>query len=86
MNELSELRRRARELADLNGIGGLLLWDQNTMMPPGGADARADQFEALERIQHKHLTDPQLGRILEEHFDLPDVEALLDDVYARAGR
>jgi DivIVA domain-containing protein len=23
---------------------------------------------------------------LEEHFDLPDVEALLDDVYARAGR
>jgi hypothetical protein len=23
---------------------------------------------------------------LEEHFNLPDVEALLDDVYARAGR
>jgi Zn-dependent M32 family carboxypeptidase len=66
MNELSELHRRAREIADLNGIGGLLLWDQNTMMPPGGADARADQFEALERIQHKSLTDPQLGRILEE--------------------
>ena len=66
MNELSELHRRARELADLNGIGGLLLWDQNTMMPPGGADARADQFEALERIQHTSLTDPQLGRILDE--------------------
>ena len=32
------------------------------MMPPGGADARADQFEALERIQHDRLTDPQLGR------------------------
>ena len=57
MNELSELHRRAREIADLNGIGGLLLWDQNTMMPPGGADARADQFEALERIQHARLTD-----------------------------
>ena len=66
MNELPELHRRARELADLNGIGGLLLWDQNTMMPPGGADARADQFEALERIQHSRLTDPQLGRILDE--------------------
>ena len=23
---------------------------------------------------------------LEEHFDLPDIEALIDDVYARAGR
>jgi len=64
VNELTELRRRAGELADLNGIGGLLLWDQNTMMPPGGAGARADQFEALERIQHARLTDPELGRLL----------------------
>jgi carboxypeptidase Taq len=65
MRELDELHRRARELADLNGIGGLLLWDQNTTMPPGGADARADQFEALERIQHDRLTDPALARLLD---------------------
>ncbi len=62
---LADLRRRAAELADLNGVAGLLLWDQNTMMPPGGADARADQFEALERIQHDRLIDPALGRTLE---------------------
>jgi carboxypeptidase Taq len=65
MRELDELHRRAREIADLNGIGGLLLWDQNTTMPPGGADARADQFEALERIQHDRLTDPGLARLLD---------------------
>lgn len=65
MNELEELHRRARDIADLNGIGGLLLWDQNTMMPPGGAGARADQFEALERILHDRLTDPGLARVLE---------------------
>jgi carboxypeptidase Taq len=65
MRELEELRRRAGEIADLSGIGGLLLWDQNTMMPPGGADARADQFEALERIVHDRLTDPGLGRLLD---------------------
>lgn len=65
MNELEDLRRRARDIADLNGIGGLLLWDQNTMMPPGGAGARADQFEALERIMHDRITDPGLGRVLD---------------------
>lgn len=65
MKELEELRRRAGEIADLSGIGGLLLWDQNTMMPPGGADARADQFEALERILHDRMTDPRLGKLLD---------------------
>jgi carboxypeptidase Taq len=63
--ELAELRRRAGELADLGGIGGLLLWDQNTMMPPGGASARADQFAALERIQHDRLADPALANLLD---------------------
>jgi carboxypeptidase Taq len=65
MKELDELHRRARDIADVSGIGGLLLWDQNTTMPPGGADARADQFEALERIQHDLLTDPGLARVLD---------------------
>ena len=36
------------------------------MMPPGGANARADQFEALERIHHARLTDPALGALLDE--------------------
>jgi carboxypeptidase Taq len=66
LRELAELRRRAGEIADLSGIGGLLLWDQNTMMPPGGANARADQFEALERIVHGRITDPGLGRLLDK--------------------
>jgi carboxypeptidase Taq len=62
--ELTELHARARELSDLTGVAGLLLWDQNTMMPPGGAGARADQMEAVERIQHARLADPELGRLL----------------------
>jgi carboxypeptidase Taq len=64
-SELTELRRRAGEIADLAGIGGLLHWDQNTMMPPGGADARSDQLEALERILHDRVTDPALGKLLD---------------------
>jgi carboxypeptidase Taq len=63
--ELAKLRERAGELADLGGIAGLLLWDQNTLMPRGGAGARADQIEALERIQHDRLTDPELAALLD---------------------
>jgi carboxypeptidase Taq len=63
--ELAKLRERAGELADLGGVAGLLLWDQNTLMPRGGAGARADQLEALERIQHDRLTDPRLGALLD---------------------
>jgi carboxypeptidase Taq len=66
VKELDELKRRGRELADLRGIVGLMLWDQNTVMPAGGAAPRADQFEALERIQHDRLTDPALGKLLEQ--------------------
>jgi carboxypeptidase Taq len=64
--ELRELRRRAGELADLAGVAGLMLWDQNVYMPPGAARARADQVEALERIVHDRLTDPELGRLLDQ--------------------
>jgi carboxypeptidase Taq len=42
-----------------------MLWDQNVSMPPGGAQARADQVEALERIVHDRLTDPALDRLLD---------------------
>jgi carboxypeptidase Taq len=63
--ELAKLRERAGEIADLGGIAGLMLWDQNTLMPRGGAGARADQLEALERIQHDRLTDPALAELLD---------------------
>jgi carboxypeptidase Taq len=63
--ELAKLRERAGEIADLGGVAGLLLWDQNTLMPRGGAGARADQLEALERIQHDRLTDPALAELLD---------------------
>src|SRR4051812_2772544 len=34
-------------------------------MPPGGADARADQLATLERLWHARLVDPAMSRVLE---------------------
>ncbi len=43
----------------------LLMWDQNTYMPPGGNDTRANQLSTLERLSHARLSDPALGGMLD---------------------
>jgi carboxypeptidase Taq len=63
--ELAALRGRMAELTDLEALGSLMFWDQNTMMPPGGAAARADMADTLERTHHARATDPDLGRLLD---------------------
>ena len=63
--ELGALRERMAELSDLGRIHALLFWDQNTMMPPGGATARADHSSTLELISHGRITDPEVARLLD---------------------
>ena len=63
--ELAALGELLAPLADLRSIGALTFWDQNTMMPPRGAAARADAAATLERIAHEHQTDPEVGRLLD---------------------
>jgi carboxypeptidase Taq len=63
--ELAALRERMAELSDLGRIHSLLFWDQNTMMPPHGAGARADHSATLELISHGRITDPEVGRLLD---------------------
>jgi carboxypeptidase Taq len=60
MSALESLRERLAELVDLSSLGRLAAWDQRTMMPPGGAAARAQQFAALERLVHERSTSDEL--------------------------
>lgn len=48
----------------LRQVAGLLTWDQEVMMPPKGADSRAEQAAAMETITHQRSCDPQLGEWL----------------------
>ena len=54
-----------RELAELRRIGALLSWDQQTKMPPRGAEARARARATIRVLQHRRLVDPALGELLE---------------------
>lgn len=62
---LDELVRTLGELKDLSRIAALLSWDQQVMMPAGGAGARADQLATLGLIIHERATSPTLGRLLD---------------------
>jgi carboxypeptidase Taq len=62
----AELRRRLTEVHDLKQVGLALEWDQLVMMPRGGAAVRAGQLATLHGIAHDRLTDPEVGRLLEE--------------------
>jgi carboxypeptidase Taq len=65
VKELTALRTRMAELFDLQALGALMFWDQNTMMPPGGAGARAEMAATLQRVLHARETDPELGRLVD---------------------
>lgn len=62
---LEQLLRHLGEIADLVHAAGLLEWDLQVMMPPGGGPARAHQIGTLRGLAHARLLDPELGRLIE---------------------
>ena len=64
--QFGELLRRLGELQDVEKTGQVLGWDEETKMPPLGAEARAEQRATIARIAHELQTDPALGELLEE--------------------
>lgn len=60
-----ELVRHLSTVHDLNMIGAVLNWDQETAMPPGGAEARAQQMSTLSRLAHEMFTADKTGELLE---------------------
>ena len=64
--KLQELKHRWREAHDLRAAELVLYWDQMTYMPPGGGSARARQSALLRRLAHERVTDPAIGRLLDD--------------------
>jgi len=58
------LRGHLREAAVLGSSAALLAWDQETMMPGGAGERRAEQLGLLARLQHERSTDPRVGEWL----------------------
>jgi carboxypeptidase Taq len=59
-----ELLKLLRESASLYSVAGLLSWDQETMMPPRGAPARAESLALVTRLAHERATDRRIADLL----------------------
>ena len=80
------LRQRLAEVADLAHAAAVLEWDQETYMPPGGAEARGRQIATLRRFAHERFVDERVGEWIEAAEAESDLDRALVRVTARDWR
>ena len=61
MTAFSDLMAFQRETEALNQVMVRLGWDQETVMPQGAAEQRAEEKAALDGVLHRRRTDPRVG-------------------------
>eukprot|EP00884_Botryococcus_braunii_P012398 jgi/Botrbrau1/21159/Bobra.0061s0052.1 len=64
--EYEELCEKLKEISNLDGISGLLDWDEMVMMPQGASAARAAQKATLAGIAFEKKTEPRIGELLKQ--------------------
>ena len=65
-SKLAHLKTILAEVYDLQSAASLLGWDQQTNMPPEGAQDRGYQLGTLRKIAHIKFTSEEVGKLLEE--------------------
>lgn len=69
-----EYTARMQKIADVKFSASVLQWDQETYLPPKGAEFRARQLATLSEIAHEWFIVPEMGRLLEELHARQDLE------------
>src|SRR5262245_36410365 len=64
--------RRMREVCDLEAVGALLVWDEQTYCSKSGHDTRAHQQAALASLVHERIVDGGYGELVDELADSPN--------------
>lgn len=59
-----ELISHLKQVALLRSCAEVLGWDEQTYLPPGGAEHRANQLSLLAGLVHERATSPRLGDLL----------------------
>jgi len=74
LKDLKPLIALQKEIQHLSSAISLLSWDQETYMPPGAAQARAEQLAALKGLVHQQQVGPEMTQTLSKWLDLESGE------------
>lgn len=77
MDAYQELVGELQQAALLGSCAALLGWDEQTYLPPGGAEHRANQLSLLAGMRHEKATSSRIGELLQRIEQ--DSEALAND-------
>ena len=66
---LEPLTTRLLEIQRINSAASVLSWDQETYMPAGGGEARAEQIAVLQGLAHQKLISPEVESLLSKWVD-----------------
>jgi carboxypeptidase Taq len=75
MTAYDDLMAFQRETEALAQVAGRLGWDQETMMPRGAAEQRAEEMSAMEGVLHARRTDPRIADWLAAAVAVDEVAA-----------
>jgi carboxypeptidase Taq len=67
---LEPLTARLLEITRINSAASVLSWDQETHMPAGGGEARAEQIAVLQGLSHQKLVSAEVEKLLSQWLDL----------------
>lgn len=65
MSALEHLMAFQRQTEALSSVAERLGWDQETVMPRGAVEQRAEEMAAMESVLHERRTDPRIGEWLD---------------------
>ncbi len=64
--KLNQLKELIYEINDIKMATAVLAWDQETYMPKGGIQDRAEQLSTLNKISHGKFTSSEIGDLIKE--------------------
>ncbi|MBD9525255.1 MULTISPECIES: carboxypeptidase M32 [Paracoccus] len=83
MSAFDDLLAFQRQTEALSSIAERLGWDQETVMPRGATEQRAEEMAAIEAVLHERRTDPRLGEWLDQAEPEDDEDRRIIELISR---